>query len=75
MGMKYFRMYGKNFEAYIPLENILSFGMTGKKMYVIIEDKSFETNVKPKEQLRELLKEITVLNGDHHVIGIINEPK
>lgn len=73
--MKYFRMYGKNFEAYIPVEGILSFGINGKKMFVIIEDKSFETNVKPKEQLGALIKEIQKTYGDHHIVGITQEPK
>lgn len=72
--MKYFRMYGKTFEAYIPVDNILSFGLMKNKMYVIIEDKSFETNVKPKEQLKALLNELNALDN-HHIVGITQEQK
>jgi DNA-binding LytR/AlgR family response regulator len=73
--MKYFKMFGKHFEAYIPLDNILSFGITGKKMYVIIEDKSFETTSRPREQLNALLNELKLLNGDHRIVGITQEDK
>lgn len=73
--MKYFRLYGKNFEAYLPLDGIRSFGMLKKHMWVIMEDKSFETNLDTKEQLKALKKEITVLNGDHHILGIHGDTK
>lgn len=71
--MKYFKMFGKDFEAYIPVEQITSFGITKNKMWVIIEDKSFETGVKAKEQLKSLMKEINIINGDHRVVGITTE--